>query len=150
MTQGERVKMVRDKAQLTMEQFGNRIGGVSKSTISNIENDNRNLTEHMLKSICREFDVNEKWLKSGEGDMPRKLSEEEEVAALVSDLLEDGRDNPFFGIILEIVQTYNELSPASQKVLQEASKKLVENLSKRKRANAPSSLRDVYGLSVFG
>ena len=132
MTQGERVKMVRDKAQLTMEQFGNRIGGVSKSTISNIENDNRNLTEHMLKSICREFDVNEKWLKSGEGDMPRKLAEEEEVAALVSDLLEDGRDNPFFGIILEIVQTYNELSPASQKVLQEASKKLVENLSKKK------------------
>ena len=132
MTQGERVKMVRDKAQLTMEQFGNRIGGVSKSTISNIENDNRNLTEHMLKSICREFDVNEKWLKSGEGDMPRKLSEEEEVAALVSDLLEDGRDNPFFGIILEIVQTYNELSPASQKVLQEASKKLVENFSKKK------------------
>lgn len=132
MTQGERVKMVRDKAQLTMEQFGNRIGGVSKSTISNIENDNRNLTEHMLKSICREFDVNEKWLKSGEGDMPRKLSEEEEVAALVSDLLEDGRDNPFFGIILEIVQTYNELSPASQKVLQEVSKKLVENLSKKK------------------
>lgn len=132
MTQGERVKMVRDKAQLTMEQFGNRIGGVSKSTISNIENDNRNLTEHMLKSICREFDVNEKWLKTGDGDMPRKLSEEEEVAALVSDLLEDGRDNPFFGIILEIVQTYNELSPASQKVLQEASKKLVENLSKKK------------------
>ena len=132
MTQGERVKMVRDKAQLTMEQFGNRIGGVSKSTISNIENDNRNLTEHMLKSICREFDVNEKWLKTGEGDMPRKLSEEEEVAPLVSNLLEDGRDNPFFGIILEIVQTYNELSPASQKVLQEASKKLVENLSKKK------------------
>lgn len=130
MTQGERVKMVRDKAQLTMEQFGNRIGGVSKSTISNIENDNRNLTEHMLKSICREFDVNEKWLKTGEGDMPRKLSEEEEVASLVSNLLEDGRDNPFFGIILEIVQTYNELSPASQKVLQEASKKLVENLSR--------------------
>ena len=132
MTQGERVKMVRDEAQLTMEQFGNRIGGVSKSTISNIENDNRNLTEHMLKSICREFDVNEKWLKTGEGDMPRKLSEEEEVASLVSNLLEDGRDNPFFGIILEIVQTYNELSPASQKVLQEASKKLVENLSKKK------------------
>lgn len=132
MTQGERVKMVRDRAQLTMEQFGNRIGGVSKSTISNIENDNRNLTEHMLKSICREFDVNEKWLKTGEGDMPRKLSEEEEVAALVSDLLEDGKTNPFYEIILEIVQTYNELSPASQKVLQEASKKLVENLSKKK------------------
>ena len=132
MTQGERVKKVRDKAQLTMEQFGERLGGVSKSTISNIENDNRNLTEHMLKSICREFDVNENWLRTGEGDMPRKLSEEEEIATLVSDVLEEGKDNPFYGIILEIIRTYNELSPASQAVLREASQKLVENLSKKK------------------
>ena len=132
MTQGERVKNVRDKAQLTMEQFGERLGGVSKSTISNIENDNRNLTEHMLKSICREFDVNENWLRTGEGDMPRKLSEAEEIATLVSDVLEEGKDNPFYGIILEIIRTYNELSPASQAVLREASQKLVENLHKKK------------------
>lgn len=132
MTQGERVNMVRDKAQLTMEQFGERIGGVSKSTISNIENDNRNLTEHMLKSICREFNVDENWLRTGEGDMPRRLSEEEEIASLVSDVLEDGKENPFYGIILEIIRTYNELSPASQAVLREASQKLVENLSKKK------------------
>lgn len=90
MTQGERVKMVRDKAQLTMEQFGNRIGGVSKSTISNIENDNRNLTEHMLKSICREFDVNEKWLKSGEGICPESFLRKKRLL-LWSCLLEDGR-----------------------------------------------------------
>lgn len=132
MTQGERVNMVRDKAQLTMEQFGERIGGVSKSTISNIENDNRNLTEHMLKSICREFNVDENWLRTGEGDMPRRLSEEEEIASLVSDVLEDGKENPFYGIILEIIRTYNKLSPASQAVLREASQKLVENLSKKK------------------
>ena len=132
MTQGERVNMVRDKAQLTMEQFGERIGRVSKSTISNIENDNRNLTEHMLKSICREFNVDENWLRTGEGDMPRRLSEEEEIATLVSDVLEEGKENPFYGIILEIIRTYNELSPASQAVLREASQKLVENLSKKK------------------
>ena len=131
MTQGERVNEVRKKSQLTMDQFGERLG-VTKTAISYVVNGKRNLTEQMLKSICREFSVDEEWLRTGDGDMPQKLSEEEEVAALVSDLLEDGRDNPFFGIILEIVQTYNELSPASQKVLQEASKKLVENLSKKK------------------
>lgn len=86
----------------------------------------------MLKSICREFDVNENWLRTGEGDMPRKLSEEEEIATLVSDVLEEGKENPFYGIILEIIRTYNELSPASQAVLREASQKLVENLSKKK------------------
>ena len=131
MTQGERVKTVRKSKEMTMEEFGKRLG-VTRTAISNIEKGYRGLTEQMLKSICREFSVDEEWLRTGDGNMPQKLSEEEEVSALVSDLLEDGRDNPFFGIILEIVQTYNELSPASQKVLQEASKKLVENLSKKK------------------
>lgn len=131
MTLGERVKEVRKAQDMTLEEFGKRLS-VTKVTMSNIERGNRSLTERMLKDICREFNINEKWLKTGEGDMTRKRTEEEEIAALVSDLLEDGRDNPFFGIILEIVQTYNELSPASQKVLQEASKKLVENLSKKK------------------
>lgn len=67
MTQGERVKAIRKKTQLTMEQFGERIGNVSKSTISNIENGNRNLTDLMLKSICKEFNVNEDWLRTGAG-----------------------------------------------------------------------------------
>lgn len=131
MTQGERVNEVRKRAQLTMDQFGERLG-VTKTAISYVVNGKRSLTEQMLKSICREFDVNENWLRTGEGDMPRKLSEEEEIATLVSDVLEEGKDNPFYGIILEIIRTYNELSPASQAVLREASQKLVENLSKKK------------------
>ena len=130
MTQGERVNEVRKRAQLTMDQFGERLG-VTKTAISYVVNGKRSLTEQMLKSICREFDVNENWLRTGEGDMPRKLSEEEEIATLVSDVLEEGKENPFYGIILEIIRTYNELSPASQAVLREASQKLVENLSKK-------------------
>lgn len=68
MTQGERVKEVRKSLGLTLEKFGERIG-VSKATISNIENDNRNLTEQMTKSICREFSVDYMWLTTGEGEM---------------------------------------------------------------------------------
>lgn len=68
MTQGERVKAVRKTCDLTMEKFGERIG-VSKASISNIENGNRNLTEQMTKSICREFGVNYSWLTDGDGEM---------------------------------------------------------------------------------
>lgn len=70
MTQGERVKAVRmsSEVNLTLEKFGNRLG-VSKASISNIENGNRNLTEQMTKSICREFGVDYIWLTSGEGKM---------------------------------------------------------------------------------
>lgn len=67
MTQGERVKAIRKAKEMSMEQFGKRIGNISKSTISNIENGNRNLTDLMLKSICSEFNVNEDWLRTGAG-----------------------------------------------------------------------------------
>lgn len=67
MAQGERVKAIRKAKEMSMEQFGERIGNISKSTISNIENGNRNLTDLMLKSICSEFNVNEDWLRTGAG-----------------------------------------------------------------------------------
>ncbi len=66
MTQGERVKAVRNKKEMNMEQFGKRLG-VQKSAISKIENGTRGLTNQMFTSICREFGVNEVWLRTGEG-----------------------------------------------------------------------------------
>lgn len=68
MTQGERVKELRKSLSLTLERFGQRIG-VGKSTISDIENGRRSLSEHMTKSICREFGVDYIWLTTGEGEM---------------------------------------------------------------------------------
>ena len=68
MTQGERIRELRKTLKMTMEQFGEKIG-VTKSTISNIENGNRNATEHMVKSICREFNVDYIWLTTGDGEM---------------------------------------------------------------------------------
>lgn len=68
MTEGERIKEVRKKNRMTLEQFGN-ILGVTKVAISNIENGKRNVTEQMRKSICREFRIDPIWLSTGEGDM---------------------------------------------------------------------------------
>ena len=64
MTQGERIKEVRNSLGLTLEKFGDRLG-VTKVAISNIEKGNRNLTEQMTKSICREFGVDYMWLTTG-------------------------------------------------------------------------------------
>ena len=66
MTQGERVKSVRDEKHMTLEEFGTRLN-VTKVTMSNIERGHRGLTERMLKDICREFSVNEDWLRTGAG-----------------------------------------------------------------------------------
>ena len=66
MTPGERVNAVRRSKEMTMEQFGEQIG-VQKSAISKIEKDKVNLSEQTIKSICREFNVNEDWLRTGAG-----------------------------------------------------------------------------------
>ena len=68
MTENERVKEVRKTLNLTLEKFGERIG-VTRGSMSNIENGNRSLTEQMTKSICREFGVDYMWLTTGEGEM---------------------------------------------------------------------------------
>lgn len=68
MTQGERVKAVRKSLGLTLEIFGAKIG-LKKSGLSLIENGRNELTDSNAKAICREFNVNEDWLRTGVGDM---------------------------------------------------------------------------------
>ena len=68
MTQGERVLEIRKSLNMTMDQFGEKLG-VQKSAISKIEKGRVNLSDQMAKSICREYNVNYDYLMNGEGEM---------------------------------------------------------------------------------
>ena len=68
MTQGERVKEIRKALGLTLDKFGKKVG-VKKQTVSRIENGVNNVTDQMVLSICREFNVNYDFLMNGEGEM---------------------------------------------------------------------------------
>ena len=68
MTQGERIREIRKAMGLTLEKFGEKLG-VTRVAISNIENGNRNLTDQMARSICREYNVSYDYLIDGEGEM---------------------------------------------------------------------------------
>lgn len=76
MSCGERVKLVRKSKDMTLEKFG-EVLGVAKTTISKIENGVNSLTEQMAKSICREFNVSENWLRTGDGEMFIPMSTDE-------------------------------------------------------------------------
>ena len=79
MTVNERVREIRKSVKLTMEKFGERLG-VGKVAISCIESGKNNVTEQMIKSICREFGYREEWLRDGiEPKQPPKLEEDELV-----------------------------------------------------------------------
>ena len=68
MTQGERIREVRKTLGLTLEKFGEKIG-MKKNSVSQIENGKNSVTEQVVKSICREFNVDYIWLTTGGGEM---------------------------------------------------------------------------------
>lgn len=64
----ERIREVREHFGLSMEKFGARIG-IGKTSISLLENGKNNPSVQTVALICREFGVNEHWLRTGEGEM---------------------------------------------------------------------------------
>lgn len=87
----ERIKELRTMLGLSTEKFGARVG-VTRSAISRIENGVVNVTEQMQKSICREFNVSEEWLRTGAGEMFNDLSQDEELAYIVGQALPQADD----------------------------------------------------------
>jgi len=71
----ERVKEIRKTLGLTQSEFGKRLG-VTPAAISKIESGERGLTEQMLLAICREFEINETYLRIGEGNVFKITSDD--------------------------------------------------------------------------
>ena len=85
----ERLKHLRkDILNMTLESFGAKIH-LSRQSLSNIENGNRSITDRTISDICREFDVNEEWLRTGEGPEFVKVTRAEEIQKMVDDIMRD-------------------------------------------------------------
>lgn len=130
----QRFREIRKSLKKNQEEWG-AVLGITRAGVSDIEAGRRNVTEKHIRLLCIEpisgKYINDEWIRTGKGDMFKKLPEEDEAAVYVSGLLEEP-DNPLYEIIREIMHTYEELSPKSQEVLRDFSAALRENLAKRK------------------
>lgn len=104
----ERIKAARKVLGLTMEQFGARIG-MGKSSVSKIEKGANSTTDQTIKSICREFGVSEKWLRTGEGEMFDQ-STESSLDRLAAEYHPDERKKA-------IISAFLKLSTADQEAI---------------------------------
>ena len=68
MNIGDRIKKIRKSLDLTQEAFASRIGSV-QNTITGYESGRRNPSAPVISLICKEFNVNEEWLRNGTGEM---------------------------------------------------------------------------------
>ncbi|GLC88752.1 helix-turn-helix domain-containing protein [Lysinibacillus piscis] len=68
ITINQRVKQIRTALNLSQAKFATAIS-ISNSHIAGIELEHRKVNDRIIRLICITFNVNENWLKSGEGDM---------------------------------------------------------------------------------
>ena len=74
----ERLKALRLKLNLTQSAFASRIG-TTQNVVANYEIGRRNPSSSALNNICKEFNVNETWLRTGEGEMFQPKSRNDEL-----------------------------------------------------------------------
>lgn len=106
----ERLRVLREDMKLSRAAFGEKLG-VSGDVINNLERGRVEIKDHIIKLICAEYSVNEKWLRSGDESMyvqPDSFSLDDFV-----------KSKGATGLELEIVKTYFELDPEIRKAAME-------------------------------
>ena len=87
-----RIKEVRKAKGLSQAAFGAPFGA-NRDMINNVENGRAAVSDIMVASICRTYDVNERWLRTGEGEMFIQISRDQEIMDFVADTMQDDEDN---------------------------------------------------------
>lgn len=100
-----RIKELRKSLKLSQEGLGNAIG-LTKSSVSNIENGIRNVTDQHIKLLCSELNVNEEWLRTGRGKMF--------VQSETFSLDEKAQQNNLTDLEIDIMRGYMDLPPETR------------------------------------
>lgn len=118
----DRIRKIRADTKLTQEKFAEKLG-LKRNTIATYEIGKSVPIDAVVLSICREFNINEQWLRTGEGEMFEKQNNA--AVAKAAQLL--GKKDPIFEAFIE---TYADLSPSDRDILLKTSMKFLKSLEK--------------------
>ena len=128
MTLGERIKKVRRSLDLTQREFGERIS-IKQNSVAQIEM-GRNTSDQTISSICREFNVNETWLRTGEGDPFIQQSCDDELTQVFSAIAASDDE-----LIKRIIRAYWRLDDKEKATV----KKLIDGFSSDGSSASPAA-----------
>ena len=116
-----RIRLVRESLGMTQEDFSSRIK-LSRNFIAQVESGKKIPSERTIRDICREYEINEKWLRTGEGDIHPKRTKNQEVLDFVDKTLRC-IDSDFKKRFLSAISKLNEEDwKTLQKISEELSK----------------------------
>lgn len=117
----ERIKELRKALGESQDSFANKLN-LSRNFVWMIEKGEREASDRTIKDICRIFNVNETWLRTGEGDMYAPASREQKIAQLVAKLFSE-ESNPH---MLNIINVVTQMSDDQIELLIDVAKKLAQ------------------------
>lgn len=117
----ERIKVVRKALGLSQTDFGSKIG-VKQGTVAAYESGARIPLDSVIVSICREFNVSERWLRTGEGEMFVQLSREEEITKFAMEIIRD----PDSEFQRQAISVLAKLTPEQWKLMEQMADQLLQ------------------------
>lgn len=119
MTIGERVKELRKQINLTQQAFADRLN-LKRNTVGSYEVNVVEPSDRTISDICREFNVSETWLRTGEGEMFNRITRSEKITAFLTDITADEGDD----FKRRFVEMLADLEPEDWKLLERMAEKL--------------------------
>lgn len=113
-----RIKELRKCLGMTQNDFGVRIG-LTPNTITNYETGRRIPSNQVIFSICREFNVNEEWLRTGNGNMFNPLTADEELDLYIGNI-SGGKDMFKINLIKALCKLSEDEWQVLKKIIAEA------------------------------
>lgn len=108
---------------LNKTSFARRLG-LSQPFVSQIANGSATPSDRTISDICREFHVDEHWLRTGEGEMFVRLSLEEELAQYAAQVLTD----PDQDIARMVLRVMAHLEPSDWERIREVAQQIKQEL----------------------
>lgn len=117
----ERIRSLIKALKIKQAEFAQRIG-VSRPFVSELCSGAKNPSDRTIADICREFGVNERWLRTGEGDMFVNPSREEEVMRFAATVIRD----PSSEFQRQALSLLAKLTPEQWQLMEEMARKLLQ------------------------
>lgn len=101
----ERIKLIRKKLELTQQEFADKLG-IARNNIAGYETCKRSPSDAVISLICTKFNINEEWLRAGEGEMFVQRTRNQTITDFLGDLIID--DNTFKKRLIEALAELDE------------------------------------------
>jgi len=117
----ERISTIIEASGIKKTVFADRLN-VSQAFVSQLCSGVKQPSDRTIADICREFNVNEDWLRTGEGEMFKPLSRSETIAKFAGELMKDEDDS----FRRQLVEALAQLDEKEWEVLAGIAKKLTK------------------------